>query len=367
MLLLLFLLPALALAEEESILQFSERFFSESSMPRVGIEVEFQNLKIAEAAKILQKSLGGRVESKKIKVETTLKEIKADGTRVYNEIDGVEYYIKGSRAGEIILKEEINLLDDTNVLLSTSPTVEVVGPPQNLEQVKLLDEAIRQLQPAGARGTDASTAVSIQVNMEMYEGKKPAADLKSLLAMMRNYLDPENKAAMMAELDVPPIRQTYIQDYSPGFMKKLMNSQYSPSWDEFYDDFFIRQSAELEKMPGAWSKPIEEVRADVMGMENKVVPRVIKQNRMRISSLLLWMRPEDAFSKAIIDSGWAKAIPIVEFREANNDFDVMKNVRRFVGLRNLSQRLGYIPHNLLQDKMRRLDCGGFFAGLRVPF
>ncbi len=80
----------------------------------------------------------------------------------------------------------------------------------------------------------------------------------------------------------------------------------------------------------------------------------------------MFVFPEDRPSKFLIETTWFNAYPLREFREANNDFNVLKTVRRTIGLFSTPQKsFGVIHAHQAQDYSRyiqgkALRCEGVF-------
>lgn len=340
-----------------------KRFFNESRMPRVGLEVELSGLNGKQIVEIIQKTLGATVEEK-IKTysytdPTTQKVVTASWST---------YKIKAPGMERIHVKPEPNTLDNSDFATAVreTKTYEIITDPYHYDQVKKFQLALDALKSAGAVGTNSDNAVSIQVNIEMIDEKNPHVRIEDILSILRNYYRPEHYRLISDEMPLPQSRESYVGAYSPGMMERLLNPGYSPSFEEFYDDFFYRQSAEYLEFDGAWSDPIEDVskfvQANLKQEDFSKILRVFKWNDIRISSLLIRQRPDEWMSKYLLESGWVAPHPIFEFRRPNNNFDVLTTVRNAVGLVDKSRTEGVFrfedvmaqQHGLRPQDVRRL-------------
>ncbi len=332
-----------------------DRFFNTLDPSRVGIEVEFRGLTAEQSAKLLAKKLNGTVTTKMVTQKTSIKETLADGSIIYNEVTFPEYIVKDSRVGNLTLKTDLNMLSDTGKVDLKKAVVELVTEPIHYKEVVALQEGITALKMAGAIGTTRTNAVSTQVNLEIEKGVKSNMRSKDLVNLMRSYTRPEHRAQLDEILDIPHIRKPYLGVYSKGFMKRLLDPDYNPSWQVLYDDFVYRQSLERLKVDRAWTMPIKEARSKLLGMKNPIVPSVVKLNSLRVSSLLMFMNPEDPMSKLYHSSGWAVGRPLVEFREWNNTFDVVGPVQEAMGLKDAAKKYGYYDHDRLLYSLSGVD------------
>lgn len=328
-------------------------FFKKDDPTRVGIEVEFTNLSLDDSAKVIQRRLGGKLERATQTNITTLKGYDEKGQPLYNTVDTPYYKLKDSSIGDVLLKLEINQVSETEMSKSAENIIEIVTDPIGGEKkLNLLQRAITDLKEKGARGTDKKTAISTQVNVEIEGGDKAKIKVGDTVNLMREYFRPSHREQINARLEVPKIRQPYVGEYSPGFMKKLLDPKYNPaSWQELFDDYVYRQSLELQGDKNAWKMPIEKARAKLLAQKDPIVPVVVKQNAVRISSLLAYMVPNDPMVARYVDSGWIKPYPIVEFREFNNTFDVVGPTRQSLGLVQGAKDYGYFDHDRLMSEM----------------
>jgi hypothetical protein len=354
--LLIFSLISLPLSFAQDMLHDMEHiFFSKKDNTRVGIEVEFKGLSALKSAEIVKEELGGTIDEIDEILKTTIKGYDSQGKAIYNQIINREYVVRNTRLGDILLKPETNQVTDDAMVDSEEVIVELVSEPIHEKEASQLDAVLLKLENAGATGTDLETAISTQVNVEMFNGDRKKAKVGTVVNLMRAYLRPEHKQQIDERLQVPPIRRPYVEGYSKKMMKQLLNPDYKPTWRELYDDFVYRQSLEVLGDKKAWTDPIEIVQKRLLKRPDAVVPKVVKQNCLRISSLLMWMFPEDPMSRLYDETGWAKARPLVEFREWNSEFLVGRPVRQSLGLMSAVKIYGYFDHDQLVAQLTGVD------------
>jgi|GEM_PF-3593263 len=89
----------------------------------------------------------------------------------------------------------------------------------------------------------------------------------------------------------------------------------------------------------------------MLSNKNPIVPQVVKQNYLRVSSLLMVLYPEDLLSKIYDEAGWAVGRPLIESREANNDFNLVDLVKQGLGLVSAGKTYGYYDHDKLISQL----------------
>lgn len=332
-------------------------FFDANDTKRAGIEVEFMNISLEDSAKAVQRKLGGTLHKGSYTQLTTIKGYDADGKPLYNSMEVPTYELRGSAAGNILLKVESNQVSDTEMAKSKDLVIELVTEPiggeeKTLPVVEKLQGAIDELAKAGAVGTKGKNAISTQVNVEIGGGDKSRIKVMDTVNLMRSYFRPEHRQQIEARVPVPKVRKEYVDAYSPGFLKKLLDPKYAPkNWQELFDDYIYRQSLEKMGVRGAWTMPIAEAKKKLLSFPNPIEPHVVKQNALRVTSLMAYMVPDDPMTKVMIESGWIKPYPIVEFREFNNMMDVIGPTKQTFGLVTAAEKYGYYDHDRLMEEL----------------
>lgn len=336
------------------LLTSAEHVFYRPDQTRVGIEIEYSGLDLKDSADAVLKHVGGTLLIKNVTHSTTLKEILPNGTRVYNQVTVPEYIIKNSSIGQVVLKPDFNQLDDSQINLKNY-VVEMVTEPLFAEHIPFLQKIMDELKSRGALGTSPTRTVATQMNTEIASGQIEKLDWQMVVNILRVYSRLPHRAQISKKLNVPSNRQKYLLPLSPGFLKKLLEPTYQPTGRELYDDLIYRQSLELLGETRAWEMPIEEAHRLLLAKPNPIVPRVVKLNRLRLSSLLMWAFPQDPMSKIYAQSGWAVARPLIEWREWNTDFDITSPYRQALGIINAAKEHGYFDHDLLMAELSGVE------------
>lgn len=321
---------------------------------RTGIEIEFTGLSLPQALELIHSHVGGNIVKKEKRIKTTVKEINENGM-VYNEAVIPEWIIENSSLGELVIKVDNNQVDDDSILRPEDTVLELVTSPIRKKEVFKLQQILTALKNHGAKGTADGEAVSIQYNTEINEGKIATFDWQYLVNLMRVYLAPEHREQIDPSLKVPEFRRDYVALYSQGFLVRLLDKSYKPTDRELFDDFFYRQSLELLGIDGAWTMDIAKAQKVLLSQKNPIVPLVAKQNKLRISSLLAMAFPNDPITKLYVSSGWISPMPIVEWREPNNDFNVLQHYREVMGLMYMTKKFGAFNHDTLMSRLSGME------------
>lgn len=330
-------------------------FYSSDHSMRAGIEVEFSGIDFNKATELVQKLLGGTVTRSQFTLKTTIKEIK-DGKVIYNEATYPENVLKGTRIGTVILKLDNNQIDDEKMPDSSKQIIEIVSDPlRNESEVEELQKVMTALKKAGAQGTSLDLAVSTQINVEVGQGKIENVDWSAIVDLLRNLYHPAHVRQRAALLKVPANRKPYISPLSPGLQRRILDKRYNPTPREFYNDVLYRQSLEILGYKDAWRMPTERAINTLLKSKNPIVPTVVKQTQVRLSSLLMWAFPNDPLSKLIEEAGWAKPRPLIEWREFNNDFNVIDPYKQTLGLMQSSETYGAYDHDQLMEKISGIN------------
>jgi hypothetical protein len=326
----------------------AHRFFTPHGM-KVGLEVELTGLPITQIKQTLHRPefLGGDLEIK-LREYPLVQPIPGQPRLVVIP----SYKLQNSRIGKVVIKPESNEVQPGRTLesaLAATITEIVTNPITDPKAVGILQNSLDQLVKDGAQGTSQGHAVSIQVNVEIApENRLRQTDPNVVLNILKNYHSDENRKVLEQVFQAPDFRRQYLGDLTPGLKRRI----YSPgfrvsSWQELYDLLMYRQVAErlLGEEP-AWNASMDQVREWVRLAVHEqgvaVLLPVVKWNYVRFSSLMMQAVPWDWMSKYLRDTFWVKAAPILEFREPNNDFNVLQTVHRIVGFVNASRELGEV-------------------------
>ena len=231
-------------------------FYRPGDQTRMGIEVELKNLSPLEVAREFRAKMGGSLQTEYEDTKTNVIGRDKDGFPIYATKKTKYFVVKGSQIGDVILKPDYNqITDEFKADQDKNIVTEIVTPPIRMAEVEKLDRVLESLKAKGAQGTyptdaartdarRATNPVSTQVNVEWMEGKRENMKPADLVNLLRSYTRPEHREQIDAHLNVPKTRKPYIEVFSDGFMKKLLDPNYNPDFRQLYDDYVYRQSLE---------------------------------------------------------------------------------------------------------------------------
>lgn len=305
---------------------------------RFGLEIEYTNVSLDEAAKIAQEVLGGTI------------------TKGYNK-EGIEgRVIKGSKIGDLKINVETNQTGEA-IPDKSQWVYEIVGPPLSFEQNTHIQRFLDRLKQAGAKGSEDGTAVSIQTNTEKRFKNTSRmltdADVEFEFKVMRNFYI--NFETIMKELSPVDSRIKYIQAITPEMMKRMKDPNYQPNAKQILVDYIYRQSLELSGNKRAWTMSNGEAKILAGKMNFPIIKRVVKLNAYRFSSMLMYRFPRDPYLQKYKYWKWTFSAPITEQRARNNDFDVISPMKQIIGLKNATMKLGLFKFNSSSGELESLE------------
>jgi hypothetical protein len=201
---------------------------------RVGVEIELSGLELKTITHAIMGKLGGHIE------QTSAYELKVVDTSLGTfkvEIDS--QMIK--RIGREMTKLDHPLFEwkqwatDTVALLAMNLVPgELVAPPIPLSRLGELDQVVRVLRKAGAKGTHQSPwyAFGVHYNVEL-----PRMDAPTIAAYMKAFALLYDWLIFHEEVDITRRIPPYIKPFPAGYVQKLVNPEYWPELPTLIDDF----------------------------------------------------------------------------------------------------------------------------------
>lgn len=321
-------------------------FFSPNDPRRFGVEIEFGGINSKETAELIAREFGGQIETVKREINIGIKEVLGNGKIVY-EVDYIDdYKVVGSELGDVTVITEFNETESVLDLSKVNPVTEVITEPIRADKIPMLQKLGDVLKDNGAQGTDEGRPVGIHVTVEMNNGNVTDDMSEFLVDLFRSITNPKNRRENAYSLNVSAERQPYLNYFTEGMIKRVRDKKYKPTMQEFYDDFIYRQTLDLMKLPesgDAWTLGIDQVKRIVLAQDKQLVAEVVKFQPIKFTSLLIKLRPDDPMSKLFHEiEEWIRPMPVLEFREANTDFQIDRAVKRALGTMTLVERHGYV-------------------------
>lgn len=205
---------------------------------RVGFELEYSGIEIDASADILNELLDGSIR------QTTPFSFSINDTRYGTftlEIDAA--FLKNEKYIEYLNMIGINIenfdarksLED--LLMDVASTVvpcEIVMPPLPITNMEIADDIVDALRKHKAKGTGASFlyAFGLHINPEV-----ASTDAEYLLNHIRAFILLFDLICEETKVDLSRRISPYINKYPADYIKKILNTNYSPDIDRLIDDY----------------------------------------------------------------------------------------------------------------------------------
>ncbi len=215
------------------------RLLTQSGQPRrIGVELEFSGLDIECVAKLVCQQFGGKIAKKsafEIEIQDTRRGVfvvSFDAQFLKKEkhlsfFDRLGLDVKDSKLANL-------LTDGAEFFAEAVVPCEITAPPIQLNDLPELEILRRKLVNAGAKGTGASPfyAFGLHLNVE-------APDLKTvtLLAYTRAFVLLWDWLIKDIDPDLSRRIGSYIEPFPKTYRERILDPQYSPSFDEFLADY----------------------------------------------------------------------------------------------------------------------------------
>lgn len=210
----------------------------DGAMRRLGVEIEFAGLDIEQIVELLIQSLGGQAN------KISDYEYALEGAHLADEEVGtfgieLDYaYLKrlGKEREQSDEKGELGELTEGLLSLLAKQVVpfEIVCPPLDMHQLWHLEDVIRELRHAGAKGTNHATAYAfgLQLNPEM-----PNMKAETILAYIRAFQCLFLWLRERSQVDLSRRFTPYIDPCGKDYLKLIMDDDYAPDLTTLMDDY----------------------------------------------------------------------------------------------------------------------------------
>ncbi len=242
---------------------------------RVGVEIEFSGLTIAETADLLRAVLFGADGGELLhpgRYEIALRGDPAGDWAVELDFAFLKSMGRRERAEDDLGDAVEGLAEDLLRLVAERIVpVEIVSPPLPMSRLGEFNAIIERLHSAGARGTadDPTYAFGMQLNPEV-----PATDVDSIRQYLQAFLCLEDWLRERAAVDLTR-RLTFFADPFPkSYARKAVAPGYSPNRAELIDEYLHAnptRNRALDLLPLFAHLDEERVRARVK--DERVKPR----------------------------------------------------------------------------------------------
>jgi hypothetical protein len=210
----------------------------DGDMRRVGVELEFSGLEIADAASLVADFIDGSVfddtdYEKEIRgddrgswgVEVDFELLKSMGRK--QEEDGEDGEAQQSALDELV--EEVVRRSSAVVV-----PLEVVSPPIPMDQLGELNPLIEALRQAGAEGTSDSWAYAFGMHLNP---ELPGTDAGTILSYMKAFFCLFDWMVEESEIDLTRRITPYIAPFPKDYVEQVVDPAYQPELSALIDDY----------------------------------------------------------------------------------------------------------------------------------
>ncbi len=212
----------------------------DGKLRRVGVEIEFDGLKVGEAAPLVKRRFGGHIESESDYRATV---IGTDLGDFVVELDMQHAHAEGD--GEV----ERALADAAGMVGELFVPVEIVAPPIPYTDLDQLDALVSDIRAYGAAGTSSGlfAAYGCHLNPEV-----AATDARYITAHLKAYLI--LSAWLRREIGIDLARQVtpFIDSFPTGYARRVVDPSYWPDLAQLIDDYLEAnptRNRELDMLP----------------------------------------------------------------------------------------------------------------------
>lgn len=201
---------------------------------KIGIELEFYGITPERAAELVKKEIGGSTE----KVHNDLFKVKSAYGTFQIETDA-ELIKKLSEASEKNKNE--NKSDIDGVVVSAIKIIsneivpsELVTPPLKIEDMSLVTDLQDVFLKEGAQGTTESFrfAFAAQLNPEV-----ESLEVDYILNILKSFILLSDWLKSQIGMNITRKLTSFASDFPEAYCKKIFTADYSPSLEEFIDDY----------------------------------------------------------------------------------------------------------------------------------
>lgn len=210
----------------------------EGRIRKVGFELEFARLETDDAAELIRRLFGGRIE-RNSRFEIAVKDTEVGDYKVETDSS----LLKG-RPYEDLLRdmgvepEGAGWREPLEKVLGDAASIvvpnEIVTPPLDMDKLQHLDKLVDALRDAGAVGTKDSflNAFGLHINPEV-----PATDAQTLLRYLQSYVLLHDRLRREADVDLSRRLTAFIDEFPREYALTILEPDYSPDVRRLITDY----------------------------------------------------------------------------------------------------------------------------------
>ncbi|MFC3229238.1 amidoligase family protein [Marinibaculum pumilum] len=204
--------------------------FRDGRLRRIGVELEFGNLTVGEAAAIVQRQFGGQVAvtSPHLAWVTGAEagdfDIRLDSRLAHAEA------ATGDDLLDLLQREAAEVAGD---VLQVWTPCEISAPPMPLSALPMLDRLADALRAAGAHGSGARPhyAYALQLNVEVR-----SLEAAAVLRLLQAFLLMEDWLRRQCLRDLSRQLTLFVRPFPEAYRRQVLDPGYAPDWQQLIRD-----------------------------------------------------------------------------------------------------------------------------------
>lgn len=204
----------------------------------VGIEIEFNGLKLEQAVEIVRQHVEGKLTAKNDFRHAIIHD------ELGEFIIEVDYHLLQTLAETSKIKGKDSLeayaTDILSPLSEPFAPLEVVTPPLTSQYFSLYEEIIQSLREAGAKGTERSpiNAYGLHINVELKD-----LSAKTITKYLQSFCLLYDWLKTKMQIDFSRSLSTYVSGYSSNYAELILDKNYQPDMRQLMQDYLKHQTS----------------------------------------------------------------------------------------------------------------------------
>lgn len=237
---------------------------------RLGVEIEFSGLDIAQIANIVKEHIDGKIDQVS-DYESFVRESTLGDFGV--ELDFAYLKKVGREKDPDLDVDNLDTLTEGVIALLAKRLVpyEIVSPPLPMSEVWRMETLIMNLRDKGAKGTNHAIAYAFGLH---FNPEMPDLKAETILAYLRAFLTLFDWLKARSKVDLIRRVTPYIDPFEKDYIQLVMAKDYAPDMSQLIDDYLQHnptRNRALDMLP--LFAHIDEERVRAVVNDDRVKPR----------------------------------------------------------------------------------------------
>lgn len=205
------------------------------SKRKIGVEIEFSNLGLSNAAQIIQTLFGGEIV-RNSRYDYSVKKTNLGDFKLELDALLLKKLVVDPTFGKIskIFGAKDELSDIIEKTASFLIPYEVVAPPIAISKIELIDKLVHELRLGGALGTTHAFQYAFGVHLNV----EPAImESRAVLKTFQSFLMLQLWLERQTEVDITRKISPFIDNFDKEYILLVMDPKYKPNKEHFIKDY----------------------------------------------------------------------------------------------------------------------------------